>query len=475
MQAAEVAPAAGPPPPAQADPDFEFGGVVLTEQARTALTGIIEAYGADLALRQLACAICTTPAFACPVLTPCEHLFHEHCIERIGPNQQCPMCRAQFPPGPVPYVEAPRPFREHLNAVSVACPQECQAVMPFCELRSHLIDACPATCIPCANAGCPEAPPRSAVAEHARACSYAVVSCEHCSRKRKRSEQQAHVRECERRRVPCPHGCGRQGIVYCEMDAHRRDCPVVSAFAHQIDDLKGQLGQAREELERLRREQPQCFSFRLRGLDGAVRDPSKPLRLTLAGGAFLLRLSVRRGVLGGAFGGSTLRVTLLQTKLRHGLCSARVTLGAATAEQLAADAQTPRLLLVESAEHPSAEGTYALSARSFNGFPSWARADRWGVESARIYRGPAGEWSVCTGPDAKYAAAQHSAPPLQLAAGAAPVAVSGWYSDGKPAPLTKVCAALLHDACLGPAQPPPAVADLSVTLTPAPAQQCAPQ
>eukprot|EP01062_Namystynia_karyoxenos_P070486 TRINITY_DN6586_c0_g1_i1.p1 TRINITY_DN6586_c0_g1~~TRINITY_DN6586_c0_g1_i1.p1 ORF type:complete len:386 (+),score=96.10 TRINITY_DN6586_c0_g1_i1:107-1159(+) len=217
---------------------------VTTEQVDSACAGKMLPNRPSKSLDELECPICKNTAFGDPVCTPCEHVFHEGCLQdALEVKLECPVCRKELA-SEDDYEEVPLYVRNILNTTDVKCPQGCGAVMEFQELDNHVYSplnsdgGCPETTFRCANEGCRAQPFRRNNPDHVGRCQHATVSCDLCQESRKRKAIQEHKRsECVRRKVECAH-CGRTGIVYADMHVHELNSCTGLVEMHRFARLR---------------------------------------------------------------------------------------------------------------------------------------------------------------------------------------------------------------------------------------------
>eukprot|EP01062_Namystynia_karyoxenos_P059568 TRINITY_DN51000_c0_g1_i1.p1 TRINITY_DN51000_c0_g1~~TRINITY_DN51000_c0_g1_i1.p1 ORF type:complete len:447 (+),score=162.15 TRINITY_DN51000_c0_g1_i1:62-1402(+) len=243
--AAAAPPAYGPTP-----------AVVLSDDTKLVLAGqAVVAGDKDDDLEELTCSICLHPAFAQPVITVCDHVFHRKCLRgalRGKRAPKCPICSKLLATvfGEC-LKETPRCVVRTLARTKVVCPQGCGGQVRFEELRMHIFapSGCPNTTLLCRNDGCGEQFKRTV--DHPAVCAHAEVPCDQCQASRKRTRMQEHLREdCLRRRLECTY-CGVRDIVAADMYAHRTAVCTGPAMRWQVEALRERVSEQRAEIAHL--------------------------------------------------------------------------------------------------------------------------------------------------------------------------------------------------------------------------------
>eukprot|EP01062_Namystynia_karyoxenos_P023575 TRINITY_DN19125_c0_g1_i1.p1 TRINITY_DN19125_c0_g1~~TRINITY_DN19125_c0_g1_i1.p1 ORF type:complete len:424 (+),score=153.40 TRINITY_DN19125_c0_g1_i1:106-1272(+) len=241
--AAAAAAAAAP------DPEPELR---LDEQAKAAIAGRCDASPGQPVSVEVECAICTGPAFKCPVVTTpvgCEHLYHKSCLQdwlrgKAGDSHCCPVCRTVLPPGDAACKVPCREVVNILRAVDVDCPQQCEQPrkrMRYDELETHIAKHCPQTPLACKNDGCRIVVERTKLPDHEKKCQFAYIPCKHCSEKVKAGDILHHVKnECPQRRWNCDRCKKREPITFSERHNHMRQCSGAAKMS-DIAELKAQI------------------------------------------------------------------------------------------------------------------------------------------------------------------------------------------------------------------------------------------
>eukprot|EP01062_Namystynia_karyoxenos_P084571 TRINITY_DN998_c0_g2_i1.p1 TRINITY_DN998_c0_g2~~TRINITY_DN998_c0_g2_i1.p1 ORF type:complete len:401 (+),score=148.82 TRINITY_DN998_c0_g2_i1:69-1205(+) len=237
--------------------------VWIPDDTKSALAGEIPAKDSKGKLQEFLCTICLTHAFQTAVVTPCGHIFHLTCIKGAVAGAtgyrpaKCPNCRELLPAGQ-PWREAPLCVKRFMDRAEVECPQGCGAELVFEDLERHVSGpgGCPNTTLRCGNKGCEAAFKRADEAQHREQCVHAIVSCAKCGDEVPRSALQRHdAQECPERAVKCPH-CGAEGVAFCRMEQHKRECtgPLQVRHAAQLMEslleLRGLVKRQQDQIEK---------------------------------------------------------------------------------------------------------------------------------------------------------------------------------------------------------------------------------
>ena len=215
------------PPAKRARPSWHprFEGLVLDYGTKAALDGHVDTV--DTTKEAVSCSICLHPAFG-GVITPCQHLFHEVCLETYLATTRkrcCAYCRQSLPPqGHAQSLGVVcRPLQNVLEKMRVKCSQGCGSQVQWGELRSHVLHTCVKSKFSCPHEGCPEAFHRNDLETHLAACEHGMTMCD-CGEEVVRRLLPSHrATTCPTQKVECQY-CVRfveRGKMHWH---HREEC-----------------------------------------------------------------------------------------------------------------------------------------------------------------------------------------------------------------------------------------------------------
>ena len=172
-------------------------------------------------LEELQCPICLE-LVSDPVQTNCGHIFCGKCIKR---TKTCPIDRKTFTVTPDEF------NKRRLKNFKVKCPNSekgCYWQGDLGEAEKHTRDVCQFTVVACRNVDCNEEMTRQELDEHMRnLCLQRKYNCPHCHKESTyHNVTTKHFTICKDMPLPCPGGCGTQGLVRKSMEQHLlTECP----------------------------------------------------------------------------------------------------------------------------------------------------------------------------------------------------------------------------------------------------------
>ena len=170
-------------------------------------------------LEELKCPVCIELVNK-PVLTGCDHLFCENCIED---QPTCPTCRKRFT------TTQDKGSVRIVKAFKVKCPNSvegCKWQGDLGDAEEHLEEKCQHQKVKCPN-GCGEKMKSKAIQLHTQGdCTHRPYKCPHCDHKGVYKDvTTVHYTTCGDFPLSCPSGCGKK-IKRRNMESHlSTECP----------------------------------------------------------------------------------------------------------------------------------------------------------------------------------------------------------------------------------------------------------